>query len=179
MPASDSNAQTSSDPILGNSDIAVIYFSQTSHTRPLAEYAQEHLDASLYEIAPTIPYTEADIDYNDPNSRANKEQNDNEARPKINALDIDMSRFSTVLLGYPIWWGQAPKVMYTMLESYDFADKTILPFCTSGSSPIGSSATNLAKSAPYANWLEGKRFAIGTDKSTFTSWLDERIQKNS
>ena len=164
--------------IAGESNTLVAYFSVTNHTEALAKFAQEHLECDLFEIVPTQEYTSEDIDYNS-DCRANREQNDETARPQIKNEIEDMSKYDTIVLGYPIWWAQAPKIMYTFIESYDFTNKTILPFCTSGSSPIGSSATNLAKSAPKANWLEGKRFAAGTNKETFNSWLDENIKKDT
>ena len=164
--------------ITGESNTLVAYFSVTNHTEALAKFAQEHLECDLFEIVPTQEYTSEDIDYNS-DCRANREQNDETARPQIKNKIEDMSKYDTIVLGYPIWWAQAPKIMYTFIESYDFTNKTILPFCTSGSSPIGSSATNLAKSAPKANWLEGKRFAAGTNKETFNSWLDENIKKDT
>lgn len=164
--------------ITGESNTLIAYFSVTNHTEALAKFAQEHLECDLFEIVPTQEYTSEDIDYNS-DCRANREQNDETARPQIKNKIEDMSKYDTIVLGYPIWWAQAPKIMYTFIESYDFTNKTILPFCTSGSSPIGSSATNLAKSAPKANWLEGKRFAAGTNKETFNSWLDENIKKDT
>ena len=177
----DSSKTSSSgdEPIItGESNTLVAYFSVTNHTEALAKFAQEHLECDLFEIVPTQEYTSEDIDYNS-DCRANREQNDETARPQIKNKIEDMSKYDTIVLGYPIWWSQAPKIMYTFIESYDFTNKTILPFCTSGSSPIGSSATNLAKSAPKANWLEGKRFAAGTNKETFNSWLDENIKKDT
>lgn len=171
-----SSDQGNSEPIITNNDVVVIYFSRTGHTKPLAEYAQEHLNASLYEIIPSVPYTDEDINYNNSNSRANKEQNDSNARPEIQKLDIDLSKYSTVLLGYPIWWGQAPKVMYTFVENYSLEGKTVLPFWTSASSVANDSDENLAVTAKAGNWINGRRFAIGTDKETFTSWLDESLK---
>lgn len=176
---SSKTSSSSTEPIVtGESNTLVAYFSVTNHTEALAKFAQEHLECDLFEIVPTQEYTSEDIDYNS-DCRANREQNDETARPQIKNKIEDMSKYDTIVLGYPIWWSQAPKIMYTFIESYDFTNKTILPFCTSGSSPIGSSATNLAKSAPKANWLEGKRFAAGTNKETFNSWLDESIQKDT
>ena len=163
----------------GDGDILVAYFSVTNHTKTLATYAQEHLEADIFEIVPEEPYTEEDIAYSNDNCRANKEQNDSSARPKIKYTISDISKYKTIVLGYPIWWAQAPKIMYTFIESYDFANKTILPFCTSGSSPIGTSATNLAKSAPNANWLEGRRFDAGTSQETINDWLDEYFKKET
>ena len=160
----------------GDNNILVAYFSVTNNTKKLANYAKEYLNSDIFEIVPTQEYTSADIDYNS-DCRANREQNDDNARPEIKYTIEDISQYDTIVLGYPIWWSQAPKIMYTFIESYDFTNKTILPFCTSGSSPIGSSATNLAKSAPKANWLIGQRFASNTSKEEIGKWLDENIQK--
>ena len=160
--------------ISGN--VLVAYFSVTNHTRTLANYAKEHLQCDIFEIVPQQEYTAADIDYNS-DCRANREQNDDSARPEIKYTIGDISEYDTIVLGYPIWWGQAPKILYTFVESYDLTDITILPFCTSGSSPIGSSATNLAKSAPEADWLEGKRFAASTTKEEIGNWLDTYFVK--
>ena len=160
----------------GDNNVLVAYFSVTNNTEKLADYAKEYLHSDIFEIIPIQEYTAADIDYNS-DCRANKEQNDESARPEIKYTISDISQYDTIVLGYPIWWGQAPKILYTFVESYDLSNKTILPFCTSGSSPIGSSATNLAKSAPNAKWLEGKRFSSSADKEEIGSWLDQNLQK--
>lgn len=167
-----------SHPIInpGENNVLVAYFSATNNTKKLANYAHEYLQSDIFEIVPKEEYTAEDIDYNS-DCRANREQNDDKARPEIKYIISDISQYDTIILGYPIWWGQAPKILYTFLESYDFSNKTILPFCTSGSSPIGSSATNLAKSAPTAHWLEGKRFSANTSKEEIENWLDEYIKK--
>lgn len=162
--------------VTGDSNVLVAYFSVTNNTKKIATFAKEHLDSDIFEIVPEQAYTSADIDYNH-DCRAKQEQNDEDARPKIKYTISDISKYDTIVLGYPIWWGQAPKILYTFIESYDFTNKTILPFCTSGSSPIGSSATNLAKSAPKANWLEGKRFASNASKDEVGNWLDQNIKK--
>lgn len=161
----------------GESSVLVAYFSVTNNTKKLANYAKEYLNSDIFEIVPSDPYTQADINYNS-DCRANREQNDPSARPKIKYTISDIFQYDTIVLGYPIWWGQAPKILYSFIESYDFTNKTILPFCTSGSSPIGSSATNLAKSAPKANWLEGKRFSANTSKEEIGKWLDGYINKD-
>lgn len=162
----------------GESNVLVAYFSVTSNTKKIANYAKEYLESDIFEIVPTLPYTSSDIDYNS-DCRANREQNDPSARPEIKYAIDDISHYDTIVLGYPIWWGQAPKILYSFLESYDFADKTIIPFCTSGSSPIGTSATNLSKSAPKANWKEGKRFAASANKEEIGSWLDGYLEKET
>lgn len=155
----------------------VVYFSRTGHTRPLAEYAAELLDADLYELRAKIPYTDDDIRYYT-DCRADREQRDPTARPEIEGPLPDVSGYGTVLLGYPIWHGQAPKILYTFLEGADMTGKTLVPFCTSASSPLGSSADNLHPLAPDAVWKEGKRFAIGTSKDEIDRWLTEIGLKN-
>ena len=156
----------------GKTNILVAYFSATGTTKPLAEYAADILGADLYEIVPADPYTAEDLAYYT-GGRADQEQNDPSARPAISGSVADMAQYDTVLLGYPIWHGQAPRIISTFLESYDFSGKTILPFCTSHSSGIGSSADNLRALAPNANWLGGERFAAGTSRETIGKWLDQ------
>lgn len=154
------------------SDILVVYFSATGTTKPLAEYAADILNADIYEIVPEVPYSEADLAYYT-NGRADREQNDSSARPAISGGVENMEQYDTILLGYPIWHGQAPRIISTFLESYDFSEKTVLPFCTSHSSGIGSSDTNLHSLAQNAEWLNGRRFAAGTSKDDIAAWLDE------
>ena len=157
-----------------NTDILVAYFSCTGTTKKLAGYAAEYLNADLYEIRPEDPYTEEDLDYNTSDSRANEEQNDPSARPAVAGNVEDMGKYRTVVLAYPIWWGEAPKIISTFLESYDFSGKTIVPFCTSHSSGIGSSDKNLhALVDDSAKWKDGKRFAAGASESEITGWLDD------
>ena len=151
----------------------VVYFSATGTTKPLAEYAAEILNADLYEIVPEDPYTEEDLAYYT-NGRADQEQNDASARPAISGGVENMEEYDTILLGYPVWHGQAPRIVSTFLESYDFSGKTIIPFCTSHSSGIGSSADNLHPlCSDSTEWLEGRRFAGGTSKATMEEWLND------
>lgn len=157
--------------------ILVVYFSATGTTEPLAEYAAEILNADIYEIVPENPYTEADLAYYT-NGRADQEQNDPNARPAISGSVENMEEYSTIVLGYPIWHGQAPRIISTFLESYDFSGKTILPFCTSHSSGIGSSADNLHElCSDSVNWLEGRRFEAGTTKESMEDWLESILAK--
>lgn len=148
----------------------VIYFSRTNNTERIAGFIIEETGSDFYEILAKIPYTDDDIKYYT-DCRADREQNDPTARPEIGSETIDLSSYDVIYLGYPIWHGQAPKIMYTFVESYDLSGKTIVPFCTSASSGIGSSATNLAQSAPSANWLAGRRFSSSTAKSEVTAWI--------
>ena len=127
---------------------------------------------SLYELTPEQPYTSQDLSYNNDACRASQEQKDPAARPRIAGQPLDLSQYGTIYLGYPIWWGQAPKIISTFLESHDFSGKTIIPFCTSGSSGIGSSAENLRALADGANWLDGRRFGGGNSEAEVRTWLD-------
>ena len=150
--------------------VIVVYFSRTGNTRPLAEYIKDELNADIYEIEAKVPYTEDDIKYYT-DCRADREQNDRSARPEIAGELPDFSKYNTIYLGYPIWHGQAPKIIYTFLESINTGGKTIIPFCTSASSPIGSSAVNLHSLAADAQWKEGRRFAPGTTREAIKDWL--------
>ena len=152
--------------------VLVAYFSATGNTENIAGHLEAVLDTDLYEIVPQNPYTSADLNYNNSDSRASREQNDADARPAISGSVDNMEDYDVVFLGYPIWWGQAPKIVYTFLENYNFEGKTIVPFCTSGSSGIGSSATNMHDLAPDANWLSGQRFSGSADSSAIESWVD-------
>lgn len=151
----------------------VVYFSATNTTRTLAGYAADLLNADLFEIRPETPYTEADLAYYT-DCRADREQSDPAARPVIDddCTVEDMGRYDVVLLGYPIWHGQAPKIIYSFLEGYDFTGKTIVPFCTSASSGMSSSAVNLHSLTGDAVWLEGRRFGSGTSSDEIRAWLD-------
>ena len=149
----------------------VAYFSCTGTTQPLAEYAAEILGADLYEIMAEDPYTEADLAYYT-GGRADQEQNDPSSRPAISGSVENMDSYDTILIGYPIWHGQAPRIISTFLESYDFSGKTIVPFCTSHSSGIGSSATNLHElCSDSARWMDGRRFEAGTSRDAIEEWL--------
>ncbi len=147
----------------------VVHFSATNTTRPLAEYAADILGADLYEIVPEEPYTEADLAYYT-NGRADREQDDPAARPVISGTVENMDDYDVILLGYPIWHGQPPRIISTFLESYDFSGKTIVPFCTSHSS--GYSDSGITQLAPGVNWITGRRFPSGTSRGTIEEWIN-------
>lgn len=152
--------------------VLVAYFSATGHTRTIAEYLQTALDADLYEIVPQEPYTADDLDYNTDGCRANQEQHDDLARPAISGSVEDMDGYDVVFIGYPIWWGQTPKIVYTFLESYDFSGKIIVPFCTSGGSGIDGSLSGLQALTPDADWLAGQCFSTSAGAVDVQSWAD-------
>lgn len=151
--------------------VLVAYFSATGVTRSLAENAAAALNADLYEIVPQRPYTAGDLDYGDPSSRSSREQGDADARPAISGCVENMEDYDVVLLGYPIWHGQAPRILCTFLESYDLTGKLIVPFCTSQSSGIGSSDANLHAFAERADWTPGKRFAGDASQLEVEEWI--------
>lgn len=156
----------------GASNVLVAYFSATGNTAGIARHVQTILDADLYEIAPEVPYTSDDLDYGSDSCRANQEHNDPDARPVISGTLEDLEDYDVVFLGYPIWWGQAPKIIYTFLESYDFAGVTIVPFCTSGSSGIDGSLDDIQALAPDTQWLAGQRFSGSASQSAVADWIE-------
>lgn len=148
----------------------VVYFSATGTTKKVAEKLAKVTKADLYRIRPAKPYTAADLNYNKDNSRSTKEMNNSHARPKMKGKKISLKKYKTIYLGYPIWWGEAPRIMDTFVESYNFKGKTIVPFCTSSSSDIGMSAKHLANLAKSGTWMEGRRFDGDVSRSTLKNW---------
>ena len=152
--------------------VLVAYFSATNTTQGIAEHIANGLNADIYEIVPEEPYTDADLNYNDNNSRTTIEMNDPDARPAISGSVEDMEQYDIVFIGYPIWWGEAPRIVSTFVESYDFSGKIIVPFCTSGGSGVGSSATNLEQLTDGADWLPGKRLNGSDSQDTVMEWVN-------
>lgn len=155
-----------------SADTLVVYFSATGNTKEVAEKISEAAGTDIYEIVPAVPYSGEDLDYGDDTSRATSEQNDPDSRPEIGGEDIDLSNYSTVFIGYPIWFGQAPRIMDTFVESHDFDGKKVIPFCTSGSSDIGQTGDSLAEKAGKGDWQTGKRFAGGASEDEVRSWVE-------
>ena len=153
-------------------DKLVVVFSATGTTKKVAERIAALDDADLYEITAAIPYSDEDRDWTDSNSRCSKEQNDTSVRPEISSETISLDGYKTIYIGYPIWFGQEPRIMDTFVESYNFEGITMIPFCTSGSSGIGSSGKNLAANAGSGNWAEGKRFAGNASEEEIKEWID-------
>lgn len=152
--------------------VLVAYFSATGNTRPLAEYMADGLGADLYEITPEEPYTDADLDYGNSNSRTSIEMNDPSSRPAIRGSVENMEQYDIVFVGYPIWWGDAPHILYTFMESYDWSGKTVIPFCTSGGSGIGSSGANLESLTSGAVWMSGQRLNTGASQDEVMEWVN-------
>ncbi len=151
--------------------VLVAYFSCTNTTKGIAQTIAEETGGTLYEIKAVDPYTEADLKYYS-DCRADKEQADSSCRPEISGSVDDMAAYDIVFIGYPIWHGQAPRIISTFLDSYDFSGKTLVPFCTSHSSPIGSSDRDLhSLISDSAIWMDGKRFSGSANKSEVTEWI--------
>lgn len=152
--------------------VLVAYFSATNTTKGVAEHIADGLHADLYEIVPEEPYTDADLNYNDNNSRTTIEMNDPDARPAISGSVENMEEYDVVFIGYPIWWAEAPRIISTFMENYDFSGKTIVPFCTSGGSGVGSSATNLEQLTSGADWLAGQRLNGSDSQDKIMEWVN-------
>ena len=161
-------------PDLGNTPDAsalVLYFSTDDTVKAVAYAIADTLDADVFEIVPEVPYTEADLRYYT-GCRADQEQEDSAARPAISAWPESLEPYRVIFLGYPIWHGQAPKILYTLLEGVDVSGKTIVPFCTSASSGAGSSARNLqALTGDSAVWLDAKRIENGSTPDDIRAWV--------
>lgn len=170
-PTEDTKENTPTNGDSENGKSLVIYFSATGTTKSVAQHIAAVTKADTYEILAAQPYSDDDLNWKDDNSRATKEQNDKTIRPEIGSEKLDLSPYHTIYLGYPIWFGQAPRIMDTFVESNDFTDKTVIPFCTSGSSDIGSTGDDLKANAGSGNWLNGKRFAGGTSQADVEEWL--------
>lgn len=154
-----------------NHKALVAYFSATGTTKGVAEHIANGLNADIYEIVPEEPYTDADLDYNDNNSRTTIEMNDPDARPAISGSVENMEQYDIVFIGYYIWWYVAPTIINTFLESYDFSGKTIVPFATSGGSGMGSTNEKLAPSCPGAILMKGKMLNGLLSQEELKAWV--------
>jgi len=153
--------------------ILVAYFSCTGNTRSTAQQITNTLKADIHEIKPETPYTSADLNWRDNSSRSSMENSAPSSRPAISGSIENIGQYDIIFLGYPIWWGQAPRIILTFLESYDFSGKTIVPFCTSGSSGVGSSAENLHKlCSDNTKWISGSRLNSNTSHSAVVTWIN-------
>ena len=149
--------------------VLVVYFSTDDTVKAVALTAAEALGADVFEVVPEQPYTAADLAYYT-NCRADQEQNDSSARPAIAVWPESLEQYDVIFIGYPIWHGQAPKILYTLMEGVDVSGKTIVPFCTSMSSGAGSSASNLEKVTAGAAWLKVKRIDNRSTAEQIQAW---------
>ena len=154
-----------------HSDVLVAFFSATGTTKGVAERIASVTGGDLYEILAAEPYTSDDLNYNDSSSRSTKEQNDKNVRPEIGSEDISLEGYTTIYLGFPIWWGEEPRILDTFVEKYSFDGITVIPFCTSGGSGIGRSGPNMEALAGTGTWLDGQRFDGNVSEADLQSWI--------
>ena len=133
----------------------VAYFSASGSTARLAKQLAEAAGADLYEIRPAIPYTSADLNWQNKQSRSSVEMSDHSSRPELADNNADIAAYDTIYVGFPVWWYIAPTIINSFLESYDFSGKKIILFATSGGSGFGKAVENLKPSAPNAEIIEG------------------------
>ena len=153
--------------------ILVAYFSASGETKKLAKIIAGVTGGDLFEIAPQVPYTAADLDWMDAGSRSTVEMKDKKSRPAMAGQVQDMGQYETVFVGFPIWWYQAPRIIETFLESYDFTGKKVVPFATSGGSGLGKTEDILKAVCPAAQWLPGKRLRSGESAGAVQGWVDK------
>ena len=171
-PDTTSKVTTDTSAPAAKSKILVAYFSATGNSKQLAENTAKALGADLYEIRPAKPYTKDDLNYNDESTRATVEQKNDSVRPELADNKAPISNHETIILVHPIWWGQAPRIMDTFVESYDFTGKNMTNICTSGGSDIGTSGDYLQKiTKGKANWKSGKLFNKDASEAEINSWF--------
>lgn len=154
--------------------ILVAYFSATGTTKGVAEHIANGLNADIYEIVPEEAYTDADLDYNDNNSRTTIEMNDPDARPAISGSVENMEQYDIIFVGYPIWWYGMPMVMYSFFDEYDFSGKTVIPFCTSGGSAFSDAVDEIKNMEPDATILDGLHIgssSVTDAESRVSEWV--------
>ena len=167
---SQSNAQQKKDN--AEAKILVAYFSCTGNTESVAKSISKATGGTLYRITPKKAYSSADLDWRDKNSRSSIEMNDENSRPELSGEAIDMNDYDTVLIGYPIWWDLAPRVINTFIESYNLEGKVLIPFATSGGSSIDNSVASLKKEYPTLQWKNG-RLLNRTNRNIIKEWIEK------
>ena len=161
-------------PPTSDGRVLVVYFSATSNTKGVAEAIADTLDADIFELVPVEPYTSADLNYNDDNSRVSREHNDPSLQNialEANTVD-NWDEYDTIFVGYPIWWHAAAWPVNEFITGNDFTGKTVIPFCTSGSSGLEDSGTKLRDMAGTGTWLEGQRFSGSASQSDVEDWVN-------
>jgi hypothetical protein len=157
-----------------SAEVLVAYFSATGNTRAVAERLADDLGATLFEIVPEETYTDDDLDFNNDDSRVVREHEDESERdtPLVQTTPDGFESYTTILLGYPIWWGEAAWPVDRFVTDNDFTDKTIYTFCTSQSSGIGDTTEDLAEMAGTGEWVEGERFDEDAEDADIDEWAD-------
>ena len=149
----------------------VAYFSASGTTKEVAQQLAEVTGADLHEIKPEQPYTDADLDWRNKQSRSSVEMQDKNSRPSITAKLQNMQDYDVVYVGFPIWWYTCPTIINTFMEAYDFSGKTVIPFATSGGSSIKKACADLKAAYPNLNWKEGKLLNHAS-KNNLKKWVE-------
>ena len=155
------------------SKVLVAYFSASGVTKKVAENLAKAAGADLFEIVPEQIYTSADLNWQDKQSRSSVEMNDRSCRPAINSRVEDMSQYSHVFIGFPVWWYREPSIIDTFMESYDWSGITVIPFCTSGGSGLGDAGKNMQALGKVAKVIEGRRLSGSTSEPELKAWTDQ------
>lgn len=170
--ATGAQQRQSMNKVQSNHKILIAYFSATGTTARAAEKLANVTGGEIYAIVPAQPYTSADLDWNDKQSRSSVEMNDSKSRPAIKGKKENIADYDVIFIGYPIWWDLAPRIINTFIESHDLKGKTIIPFATSGGSTLSGSAAALKKAYPALNWKEG-RLLNRVDEKSIRVWIDK------
>lgn len=150
----------------------VTYFSASGVTKRVAEKIADAIDADIFEISPETPYSSADLDYTNKNSRSTIEMNDKSFRPPIKET-IDITEYDIILIGFPVWWYTVPTIINTFIESCDMAGKTAIAFCTSGGTGIRACENDLKDAYPKINWKAGRRLYGRESDDEIKNWVNE------
>lgn len=170
--STNANSATASASGTASGKVLVAYFSGTGNTRRVAQELASDLNADIFEITPANPYTSDDLNFNNEDSRVVQEYQNQDQRdtPLAQNAPDNFADYDTVLVGYPIWWMDSAWAMHRFASDNDFTGKTVIPFCTSMSSPLGSSGSNLADLAGTGDWKDGQRFGERVDLADVKSW---------
>lgn len=172
--ASDETSATTEESSTDLGNVLVVYYSATGNTERVANSIAEATSGDLFEIEPTEPYTDDDLNWNDESSRVSREYEDESLRdvPLVNTTVDGWDDYDTVFIGYPIWWGIAAWPVDGFVEANDFSDKTVIPFATSASSGMGQSGELLADLAGTGDWQDGMRFSSGAGDDEVQEWVE-------
>lgn len=174
LAACSSDEQSSGSNAQSESSILVAYYSAQGHTESVANTLADELNADTFVITPTQPYTREDLNYNNDDSRVSAEHLDENRHVELETITPDnFDSYDTILIGYPIWWANAAWVIDDFVTENDFSGKTVIPFCTSASSPLGESGTLLADMAGTGDWQEGIRFSSSVGEEEVRQWANE------
>lgn len=151
----------------------VAYFSASGVTKQVAQKIANVIDGDLLEIEPVVKYSDADLNWHDKQSRSSKEMANRQFRPAMVKKDISLDQYDTVFIGFPVWWYTAPTIINTFIESYDFSNQILIPFCTSGGTGISGCEQDLKENYSQYQWKKGKRFIGSEDDAQIQNWINE------